>query len=133
MVNKTALIYTNKYQSYNFGPQHPLRPLRIKLTYSLMEKLNLFNNKRLEIFEPISATQKEIERAHDPEYVEIVKKLSLIKKMEGARDNGLFKYIGFSFHDTLKVFKEILDYYHWDCCQIQFNYLDIEYQAGLEG
>jgi len=76
MVNKTALIYTNKYQSYNFGPQHPLRPLRIKLTYSLMEKLNLFNNKRLEVVEPSPATQKEIERAHDPEYVEIVKKLS---------------------------------------------------------
>ena len=76
MVNKTALIYTNKYQSYNFGPQHPLRPLRIKLTYSLMEKLNLFNNERLEVFEPSPATQKDIERAHDPEYVEIVKKLS---------------------------------------------------------
>ncbi len=76
MVNKTALIYTNKYQSYNFGPQHPLRPLRIKLTYSLMEKLNLFKNGRLEVFEPSPATQKEIERAHDPEYVEIVKKLS---------------------------------------------------------
>lgn len=76
MVNKTALIYTNKYQSYNFGPQHPLRPLRIKLTYSLMEKLNLFNNERLEVFEPSPATQKEIERAHTPEYVEIVKKLS---------------------------------------------------------
>jgi acetoin utilization protein AcuC len=76
MVDKTALIYTDKFQIYNFGPQHPLRPLRIKLTYSLMEKLNLFNNERLEVFEPSLATQKEIERAHDPEYVEIVKKLS---------------------------------------------------------
>lgn len=64
---------------------------------------------------------------------ELVKKLGLIKKMEVARDNGSFKHIGFSFHDTLAVFKEILDYYPWDCCQIQFNYMDIEYQAGLEG
>ena len=65
--------------------------------------------------------------------MELVKKLDLIKKMEDARAKGSFKYIGFSFHDTFEVFKEILDYYHWDCCQIQFNYLDIDYQAGLEG
>ena len=65
--------------------------------------------------------------------LEVVKKLDLIKKMEVARDNGSFKYIGFSFHDTFEVFKEILDYYPWDCCQIQFNYMDIEYQAGIEG
>ncbi len=65
--------------------------------------------------------------------LELVKKLDLIKKMEDARANGSFKYIGFSFHDTIEVFKEILDYYNWDCCQIQFNYLDIDYQAGMEG
>ncbi len=65
--------------------------------------------------------------------LEVVKKLDLIKKMEVARDNGFFKYIGFSFHDTVEVFKEILDYYPWDCCQIQFNYMDIDYQAGIEG
>jgi predicted aldo/keto reductase-like oxidoreductase len=62
-----------------------------------------------------------------------VKKLNLIEKMEKARENGLFKYIGFSFHDNFEVFKDILDYYNWDCCQIQYNYLDIDYQAGLKG
>ncbi len=62
-----------------------------------------------------------------------IKKLSLIEKMEKARDEGLFKYIGFSFHDNFEVFKEIIDYYNWDCCQIQFNYLDLEYQAGIKG
>ncbi len=62
-----------------------------------------------------------------------IKKLNLIEKMEKARENGLFKYIGFSFHDNFEVFKEIIDYYNWDCCQIQFNYLDLEYQAGIKG
>ncbi|MFX0023414.1 MAG: aldo/keto reductase [Candidatus Hermodarchaeota archaeon] len=62
-----------------------------------------------------------------------IKKLSLIDKMEEAREEGLFKYIGFSFHDNFEVFKEIIDYYNWDCCQIQFNYLDVEYQAGIKG
>ncbi len=62
-----------------------------------------------------------------------IRKLNLIEKMEKAREKGLFKYVGFSFHDNFEVFKEIIDYYNWDCCQIQFNYLDIEYQAGIKG
>lgn len=65
--------------------------------------------------------------------LEKIKKLNLIKKMEDARERGLFKYIGFSFHDNFEVFKEIIDYYNWDCCQIQYNYLDVEYQAGTKG
>ena len=76
MHDKVVLVYTDQYGLYDFGPNHPLRPLRLKLTYDLMEKLNLLSHKRLEIKEPIVATQEQIERAHDPEYVEVVKKLS---------------------------------------------------------
>ena len=60
-------------------------------------------------------------------------KLNLIEKMEKAKEKGIFKYTGFSFHDNFEVFKEIIDYYNWDCCQIQYNYLDVEYQAGTKG
>lgn len=62
-----------------------------------------------------------------------IKKLGLIKKMEEARDRGLIKYIGFSFHDTLPVFKQITDFYSWDVVQIQYNYLDTTRQATSEG
>ncbi len=62
-----------------------------------------------------------------------IKNFNLIEKMEKAKAKGLIKYIGFSFHDTFDVFKEIIDYYQWDCCQIQHNYLDIEFQAGTKG
>ena len=64
---------------------------------------------------------------------EKVKRLGLIAKMEGARAQGRIHHIGFSFHDTLPVFQEIVDYYDWDVAQIQYNYMDTAIQATTDG
>jgi uncharacterized protein len=62
-----------------------------------------------------------------------LKRLNLIDKMEKARAQGKIRHIGFSFHDTLPVFKEIIDHYPWDMTQIQYNYMDTAIQATTEG
>ncbi|HEY98112.1 MAG TPA: aldo/keto reductase [Dehalococcoidia bacterium] len=64
---------------------------------------------------------------------EKVKRLGLIEKMEEARKQGRIRHIGFSFHDTFPVFKEIIDYFDWDMAQIQYNYMDIGIQATTDG
>jgi predicted aldo/keto reductase-like oxidoreductase len=62
-----------------------------------------------------------------------VKKFNILNWAEEKLDEGKINYLGFSFHDKLQLFKEIVDAHNWTFCQIQLNYMDTKYQAGLEG
>ncbi len=61
------------------------------------------------------------------------KSVNIIDWLEEKKKEGKIKNIGFSFHDSYDLFEEIIDYYDWDFCQIQYNYLDTEFQAGKKG
>ena len=67
------------------------------------------------------------------------------KRWREMRDNGVvdfllkeqkagrIRYLGFSFHDDYAAFEEIITARDWDFCQLQFNYMDIDTQAGMKG
>lgn len=59
--------------------------------------------------------------------------LGVLDFCKKIKEKGIAKHIGFSFHDEYPVFEEIFNAYDWDFCQIQLNYLDIDYQAGMKG
>lgn len=60
-------------------------------------------------------------------------RFSIFDFLEKKKAEGKIKQIGFSFHDEFNVFEEVIKAYPWDFCQIQLNYMDAEFQAGLKG
>jgi predicted aldo/keto reductase-like oxidoreductase len=60
--------------------------------------------------------------------------LGVLEWAERAMSGGRFNHLGFSFHDDYDAFQEIVDAYDgWAFCQIQYNYMDENHQAGVKG
>ncbi|MBR2686012.1 MAG: aldo/keto reductase [Erysipelotrichaceae bacterium] len=64
---------------------------------------------------------------------EKLKSLGIEEWIKDKKAKGAIRNIGFSYHGNTEMFLKILNDYDWDFCQIQYNYLDENTQAGKEG
>lgn len=62
-----------------------------------------------------------------------MKELGIVDWMSQLKKEGRIHHYGFSFHDDYEAFSYILKDQDWDICQIQLNYMDTEFQAGMKG
>jgi predicted aldo/keto reductase-like oxidoreductase len=59
--------------------------------------------------------------------------LGIVAWIAEKKEAGIIRQVGFSFHGAQVEFLKVLDAYDWDFVQIQYNYANETYQAGVAG
>ena len=70
---KTAFIYTDAYLDYDYGPAHPLRISRLKLTYDLIKSYGLLDLPSVQFIPTIKAEERDLAVFHSEEYLNILR------------------------------------------------------------
>jgi len=81
-----GVVYGEEFQQYDFGPTHPLKPTRLKLTFELMNATGLLHSPNVKVTKPRYATDEELGLFHNSDYLEFVKGMSSLGR--GFLDSG---------------------------------------------
>jgi len=94
---KTALVHSEEWRRFDYGPEHPLRMERLGMTWRLMEAYGLTSGPKLKVLTPEPASVEAVTRFHSREYVEILRAVSsgdwvphAARYGLGAGDNPIF-------------------------------------------
>src|SRR5712692_3268399 len=86
---QTALIYSDEWRRFDYGPEHPLRMERLGLTWRLMEAYGLTSLPRAKVLAPEPAELDAIARFHNREYLEVLRAVSAGDRVPHAARHGL--------------------------------------------
>ncbi len=121
-----------------------IKKFHIRKNVYIADKLPTFLVNKAEQMEKFFQTQ--LERL-DTDYIDFylmhmltsvsdwekLKSLGIIEFIDEKKKSGKIHHIGFSYHGRPDDFIKILEDYPWEFCQIQYNYIDENYQAGKAG
>ncbi|MFC1824616.1 aldo/keto reductase [Thermodesulfobacteriota bacterium] len=110
--------------------------LATKLPSWLIQKPQDFNRYLAEQLERLQTDEIDFYLLHGltRHFWSKLQKMDVFQWAEKKLAEGVIHHLGFSFHDQFEVFQEIVDAYDkWTFCQIQYNYMDTEFQAGTKG
>ncbi len=74
MSDSTTVVWDPVFTDYDFGPSHPLRPMRLELTMALARQLGVLDRPGVVVRPPTAATDDLLQLVHDPLYVASVKR-----------------------------------------------------------
>jgi acetoin utilization protein AcuC len=86
---KTAFIYSDDFAKYNYGPEHPLKPFRLKLTYDLITAYGLLTLPDVRLVEAKPAEEDDLLLYHTREYLEVLKAANSGLEIPGEEGYGL--------------------------------------------
>jgi acetoin utilization protein AcuC len=68
-----TLVWDERLTGYDFGPGHPLAPVRVELTMALARELGVLSRPAVSMVTPVPAEQAELELVHDAAYIDAVR------------------------------------------------------------
>ena len=86
---KAAFVYSERFGSFYYGIEHPMKPVRLRLTAELMEALGLDKLPSAMTVEARSATEEELLFFHTPEYLKVLKEANTGIIPVGGTQHGL--------------------------------------------
>jgi acetoin utilization protein AcuC len=78
-VVRSLLVHTPRYRTFSFGSEHPMRPVRLHLAYTLISACHLLEGAGVSVEEPELPAEETVLLAHEPEY------LAALKASDGGR------------------------------------------------
>ena len=85
MAGSLTLVWDEALTKYDFGPGHPLAPVRVELTIALAREFGVLARPEVSLLTPASAQLTELELVHDADYIEAVRQAGL-----DGRGNGRY-------------------------------------------
>jgi acetoin utilization protein AcuC len=86
---RTAFIYSDAFAGFNYGSNHPLKPVRLKLTYELIQACGLLVPEDPRVVRPLPATVEDLLTFHTRDYVDILQAANRGEYVTGAEAYGL--------------------------------------------
>ncbi|HEY9350614.1 MAG TPA: acetoin utilization protein AcuC, partial [Acidothermales bacterium] len=91
-----TVVWDDALTAYDFGPQHPLAPLRVDLTFRLARAMGVLDQPGVRIVPPADADDAYLRLVHDQAYIDVVRRLSSgeltqdLRRGLGGMDNPVF-------------------------------------------
>src|SRR3990172_9006613 len=86
---KTAFVYSDRFGAYYYGIDHPMKPVRLRLAYELLEELGLNDLPSSRRVEARPAAESDLLLFHTPEYVKVLKEANTGIIPVGGSQHGL--------------------------------------------
>lgn len=78
MSDSVAIVWDDALRAYDFGPGHPLAPIRVQLAMRLAREFGLLDVPNVEVLSPVvPATIEQISEVHELEYIAAVQRASM--------------------------------------------------------
>ena len=85
MAGSLTLVWDERLTEYDFGPGHPLAPVRVELTIALAREFGVLARPEVTVLAPAAAQMTELELVHDADYIDAVRQAGL-----DGRGNGRY-------------------------------------------